>query len=148
MKRTVKSVLAVLLTAALLLGACSAALAAAKPRYVVLGDSIAYGSGLSNPTKAVYGKIVADTNGYEYENYAIPGHTTQNLLRRLENDKVRAAVKKADIISISIGGNNFLLGDLNADRKDHRGFHRRPRFDRKDDPCAEPGYGHIAADDL
>ena len=112
MKRTLKSVLAVLLTAALLLGACSAAFAAAKPRYVVLGDSIAYGSGLFNPTNAVYGKIVADTNGYEYENYAVPGHTTQNLLRRLENDMVNAAVKNADIISISIGGNNFLLGDL------------------------------------
>ena len=88
--------------------------AAARPRYLVLGDSIAFGSGLSNPRQAVYGKIVADTNGYEYENYAVPGHTTGNLLRRMEDPTVRQAIENADIISISIGGNNFLLGNLNG----------------------------------
>lgn len=115
MKKRSRSVLSVLLTLVLLLCALSVAAGAAQqPRYVVLGDSIAYGSGLFNPTEAVYGKIVADTNGYAYENYAIPGHTTDNLLRRLENSAVSAAVGAADIISISIGGNNFLLGDLNG----------------------------------
>ena len=83
-------------------------------KYVVLGDSIAYGSGLLNPTKAVYGKIVADTNGYDYENFAIPGHMTEDLLRRLDQNAVSSAVSEADIISISIGGNNFLRGNLAA----------------------------------
>ena len=82
------------------------------PFYLVLGDSIGYGSGLSNPKEAVYGRIVADTNGYAYANDAIPGYTTQALLRLMQTDNVKADIEKADIISISIGGNNFLLGNL------------------------------------
>lgn len=110
-----KKIIAVLLCAALLFGAMSVLAAAAdRPLYVVLGDSIAFGSGLSNPRDAVYGRIVADTNGYDYQNYAVPGHTTGNLLRRMEDQTVRAAIRTAEIISISIGGNNFLLGDLNS----------------------------------
>ena len=105
---------ALILCAAMLL--CSFGLSAfaedEKLFYLVLGDSIGYGSGLSNSREACYGKIVADTNGYDYANDAIPGHTTKNLLSRLENESVRDHVKQADIISISIGGNNFLLGNL------------------------------------
>ena len=83
-----------------------------KVFYLVLGDSIAFGSGLTNPREACYGKIVADTNGYEYVNHSIPGHTTTNLINRLSEEAVIEAVKKADIISISIGGNDFLLSDI------------------------------------
>ncbi|MBQ3006877.1 MAG: hypothetical protein IJD78_04870 [Clostridia bacterium] len=85
---------------------------AEKPFYLVLGDSIAYGSGLSNPREACYGKIVADTNGYEYVNHSIPGHTTTNLINRLNDETVISDLKKADIISISIGGNDFLMSNL------------------------------------
>ena len=110
-----KRILAVLLSAVLLLSLCTVALASAdRPFYLVLGDSIAFGSGLANPREAVYGKVVADTNGYDYANYAVPGHTTANLMKRMENETVRDAIARADIISISIGGNNFLLGNLNA----------------------------------
>lgn len=83
-----------------------------KPFYLVLGDSIAYGSGLSNSREACYGKIVADTNGYDYVNHSIPGHTTTNLINRLKDETVIADLKKADIISISIGGNDFLMSNL------------------------------------
>lgn len=83
-----------------------------KPFYLVLGDSIAYGSGLSNSKAACYGKIVADTNGYEYVNHSVPGHTTTNLINRLSNETVIADLEKADIISISIGGNDFLMNNL------------------------------------
>lgn len=83
-----------------------------KPFYLVLGDSIAYGSGVSNSTQACYGRIVADTNGYDYANHAIPGHTTTNLINRLKEDVVIADLEKADIISISIGGNDFLMSNL------------------------------------
>ena len=83
-----------------------------KPFYLVLGDSIAYGSGVSNSTQACYGRIVADTNGYDYANHAIPGHTTTNLISRLKEDVVIADLEKADIISISIGGNDFLMSNL------------------------------------
>lgn len=83
-----------------------------KPFYLVLGDSIAYGSGIANAREACYGKIVADTNDYEYANYAVPGHTTTNLINRLSNEEVITALEKADIISISIGGNDFLMSNL------------------------------------
>ncbi|MBR4766318.1 MAG: hypothetical protein IK085_06105 [Clostridia bacterium] len=83
-----------------------------KPFYLVLGDSIGYGSGLKNSKDACYGRIVADTNGYDYANDAVPGHTTQNLLSRLAVPSVKEHVQNADIISISIGGNNFLLGNI------------------------------------
>lgn len=80
--------------------------------YLVLGDSIAYGSGLTNPEAACYGKIVADTNGYEYANHSVPGHTTANLITKLKEEEVIADLEKADIINISIGGNDFLKSDL------------------------------------
>lgn len=83
-----------------------------KPFYLVLGDSIAYGSGITNSREACYGKIVADTNGYDYANHAIPGHTTTNLINRLKDETVIADLEKADIISISIGGNDFLMSNL------------------------------------
>lgn len=83
-----------------------------KLYYVVLGDSIAYGSGISNSREACYGKIVADTYGYDYANHAIPGHTTTNLIKRLGEETVIADIKKADLISISIGGNDFLMSNL------------------------------------
>lgn len=108
-----KKILSVLLCVALVLSAfCTLSFAEGKPYYVVLGDSIAYGSGLINSRSAVYGKIVADTNGYDYDNFAIPGHTTKNLLSRLNNENVSEAVAAADIIGISIGGNNFLTDNL------------------------------------
>lgn len=80
--------------------------------YLVLGDSIGYGSGIKNSKSACYGKIVADTNGFDYANHAVPGHTTTNLLEMLGTEKVIEDVKKADIISLSIGGNDFLMSDL------------------------------------
>ncbi len=83
-----------------------------KPFYLVLGDSIAYGSGISNSKEACYGKIVADTNGYDYANHSVPGHTTTNLINRLSEEAVIADLEKADIISISIGGNDFLMSNL------------------------------------
>ena len=111
-----KKVLSVLLCFAMLFSILSVTAFAAEEttRYVVIGDSIAYGLGLSNAGEADYGKIVADTNGYSYENYAIPGHTTGNLIDRMKNDTVKKAIQNADIISVSIGGNNFLLGNLGA----------------------------------
>lgn len=109
-----KKILSVILALVMCFGALSITSSAKedKPFYLVLGDSIAYGSGLGNPTDACYGKIVADTNGYEYANYAVPGHTTTNLIARLAQPEVVEALEKANIISISIGGNDFLLGNL------------------------------------
>ncbi len=107
-----KKLLALLLCAALcacLLAPCSAA---SRTSYLVLGDSIGYGSGLSNPKEAVYGRIVADTIGADYRNDAVPGFSSQNLLALMKTDRVKDDIRKADIISISIGGNNYILGNM------------------------------------
>lgn len=80
--------------------------------YVVLGDSIAFGSGMVNTVDACYGKIVAETNGYNYSNHSIPGITSGVLLGMLETEPVLERIKEAEIISISIGGNNFLTNNI------------------------------------
>ncbi len=80
--------------------------------YVVLGDSIAFGAGMINTVEACYGKIVAETNGYNYVNHSIPGITSGVLYDLMQSDEVLESVKNADIISISIGGNNFLTNNI------------------------------------
>lgn len=112
MKNLKKSVAVLLCLVMMLMSLSAVAFAEEKQFYLVLGDSIGYGSGIRNSQDACYGKIVADTNGYEYANHAIPGHTTTNLIARLKEDVVKADVEKADIISISIGGNDFLMSNL------------------------------------
>ncbi len=83
-----------------------------KLNYLVLGDSIAYADGIVNAKQACYGKIVADTNDYDYKNLAVNGYTSSDLLSYLSVDYVAEAVTQADIIQISIGGNDFLRSNL------------------------------------
>ena len=113
MKKTARFT-SILLAAILILGCFSVAAFAAEDRltYLVLGDSIGFGSGLKNPDEANYGRIVADSNGYDYINDAVPGHTTGDMLIRISEPQVIEDIKSSDIISISIGGNNFLLDNL------------------------------------
>lgn len=109
-----KKIISVLLSLLLVFGTMGICVYAEEnPYYVVIGDSITYGSGLRNPVKACYGRIVADTNGYDYVNHAIPGYTTTNLISHLMKNEVAEDIKKADIISISIGGNDFLMNNMN-----------------------------------
>ena len=90
-----------------------------KLNYLVLGDSIAFGYGILNRDNAVYGKIVADTNGYNYSNMSYGyGETTRSLYFTVEVDEeVRKLIKDADIISISIGANDYFLGNTGLDYK-------------------------------
>lgn len=108
MKRFAK-LISLVLVVSIISGVCAVgAAAASRPWYLLLGDSIAYGQGLSNPQEACYGKIVANTNKYSYMNDAISGITSTVLLSLLSEDLIKNDVKKADIITISIGGNDFL----------------------------------------
>lgn len=81
-------------------------------KLVVLGDSIAQGYGLKNIKETAYGALISEANGYDYVNHAIGGHTTYNLNKRLQEPEVIEDVEDADIIAVSIGGNNFLLGGM------------------------------------
>ena len=109
--KAVKKIIAIVLTVALCLGILSVSVCAKeKLNYLLLGDSIAEGFGITNPNDASYGKIVADTNGFNYKNDAVMGRNSVGLVNRLTNDEEYINdVQWADIISVSIGGNDFLL---------------------------------------
>ena len=107
--KKMKKAAAVILAAAMILSLCAFGASAAKrPTYLLLGDSIAYGQGIVNSRDACYGRIVANTNNYNSANDAISGTTSGALLLLLKDDEIIKDVKKADIITISTGGNDFL----------------------------------------
>ena len=108
-----KKTLCLLLAACLLLTCALPAFAAEERKnYVVLGDSIAQGYGVYNRKDAAYGKIVADTNGYNYANFGVNGLRSWDLIEQLKTNEVASAVAAADIISLSIGGNDYLQQNL------------------------------------
>lgn len=80
--------------------------------YVVIGDSIARGAGVYNSADACFGRIVADTNGYDYVNFGIDGYTSWQLKDYIRSGNVTAALAEADVISVSIGGNDYLQQNL------------------------------------
>ena len=89
---------------------------------VSLGDSIARGYGCQ-PEEA-YGSLLADYIGglvmpapfqVRYVNYGTDGDTAADLLEKLTGrEDVRASVRAADILTISVGGNDLIhqLSDL------------------------------------
>ena len=110
--KNAKKLLSILLALVMLVLCGLPALAEEPLHYTVIGDSIGYGSGIINSREACYGKIVADTNGYVYANHSVPGHTTGDLLTVLEDEAVRENLRSTDIVSLTIGGNNFLRGNI------------------------------------
>ncbi|MGN1118450.1 MAG: GDSL-type esterase/lipase family protein [Acutalibacteraceae bacterium] len=110
-----KKLISVLLALVMLISLSVPAFAAEeKLNFLSLGDSIAAGAGLLMPSRQAYGAIVSNTNGYNFKNDAVSGHTTQNMLRRINEKRVADDIKNADIICISIGGNNFLHDNVVA----------------------------------
>lgn len=110
--KTAKRIIAVFVAFVMLLSCLvvSASAADEKLNYLVIGDSIAEGFGVTNRDESAYGKIVADTNGYNYKDLGHMGYTSDYLLELLEtNATYEYYVKWADIISVSVGGNDFLL---------------------------------------
>jgi lysophospholipase L1-like esterase len=84
-------------------------------RYVALGDSIAYGLGVEEPTKEGYVYLYHDWLEEKFDkkikltNLGVPGWTSTDLLDKLKNnEEFRKAVRKADIITLDIGGNDLL----------------------------------------
>lgn len=110
MKKTVSLALAVLMA----LSVCVCAFAQKDVlSYVAVGDSIAFGAGVYNSTEACYAKIVADTNGYNYKNDSVSGFKSAQLLEYLKtNDEAIEDIANADILTLSIGGNDFIQEKL------------------------------------
>lgn len=86
--------------------------------YVALGDSVPYGAGDVDGRSFVprYARLIERDTGasVRVHNLATDGGTARDLLGQLRDDpKVRRALKSAEILTISIGGNDLEshLGD-------------------------------------
>ena len=90
-----------------LLMSTSAALAEDPPVYVALGDSITAGYGLPEGEKC-FAEIVALEGGYGLINYGVSGHTVPDILAQLADPAVLADVARAEIITITCGGNDLM----------------------------------------
>ncbi len=77
-------------------------------KFAVLGDSIASGYGLDN-AHTCYASLISAEKSYHLTNDAVPGHTTLDLLNVICNsENARKAISNADLISVSIGGNDLI----------------------------------------
>jgi lysophospholipase L1-like esterase len=79
--------------------------------YTALGDSIATGVWATSGYVSVYGDhLRADVGpSVQLTNLAVNGWTTSDLLGALRsNDRYRGAVQAADVVTLSIGGNDLL----------------------------------------
>ncbi|MCL2513278.1 MAG: GDSL-type esterase/lipase family protein [Oscillospiraceae bacterium] len=114
--KTVKKLISITLCAVLLLlplGLISTAADTYGPgsKFVVLGDSIAAGEGASEGAKC-YAKLIADEKNFELSNFAVGGHDSFQLMEVMEDEAVRDAIAEADIINLSIGGNDLLHANV------------------------------------
>lgn len=101
--------LGVVLCGALVLWAGPVAMAQWEegPYYVALGDSISSGYGLEEDAQR-FTQQVAWENGCTLISLAQSGETSHTLLERLQDPQVMEAVSQADMISVTIGGNDLM----------------------------------------
>ncbi|MCL2106086.1 MAG: GDSL-type esterase/lipase family protein [Oscillospiraceae bacterium] len=112
MKKNMKRLAAGLLCAALVwlfFGLISYANPPEEPlKLLVLGDSIAAGSGVNDKNDA-YAWLVAEEKGYALSNRGAGGDSSALMRVKVETDEaIREEIAGADIIAVSIGGNDFL----------------------------------------
>jgi len=106
------SVLLVLALGCALTATAARAAYGAGTKFVVLGDSISAGEGASDPAKA-YARLIAGDKNFSLANFAVGGHTSDDLLEILaENEDAVQAIREADIINLSIGGNDLLRSNV------------------------------------
>ncbi len=107
MKKRILSILLALCMTALLMP--MTVLATGKT-YLALGDSISTGYGLANATTEAFPAIIKSQLGDRYTlvNKAVNGETTASLLSRLSTAEYQNAVAAADLITITIGGNDLM----------------------------------------
>ncbi|WP_186725643.1 GDSL-type esterase/lipase family protein [Planomicrobium sp. CPCC 101110] len=98
--------------------------------YVALGDSLAAGQTPYSEIDAGYADLIAEEleSQEQLEKYtkelAVPGYTTDDILKQLETENAKETVQTADLITISAGANDLLRlvrvdpasGELGFDR--------------------------------
>lgn len=81
---------------------------AAEGVYVTLGDSITAGYGLGTDEKS-FPEIVSGDRGYELRNHgSSDGFTSSDLVAQLGDEAVAADVAEADVITVTVGGNDVM----------------------------------------
>ena len=105
-----RRLLSVLLSLCLMLGLLPTAAFAQGEVYVALGDSISTGYGLTD-SYACFTRQIAASKSYALKSHAVDGATSSTLLAKLSDPAVAADVASADVITITIGGND-LMGAL------------------------------------
>ncbi|WP_114569809.1 SGNH/GDSL hydrolase family protein [Exiguobacterium flavidum] len=78
--------------------------------YVALGDSLTRGVGASsgNSYAAIVSKELKKDDEIErFQNLAVSGARTEDLLKQLEQKEVRRSLSEAKVISLTIGGNDL-----------------------------------------
>ncbi len=73
----------------------------------LIGDSITEGYGLSEG-EMNYGDFLAEYFNASVDNFAVSGLTTEGQLEKLNEEEVKNSIKNADIICLSIGGNDLI----------------------------------------
>lgn len=76
--------------------------------YLALGDSISTGYGLANQESEAFPALVAKEYNFNLDNQAVDGLTSDGLNSLIENGELDDNIKKADVITITIGGNDLL----------------------------------------
>ncbi len=119
----IKKVIVTLLITAVVASLCLCAAGCDKePLLIVyLGDSIGEGiagiSPVSERERNAYYGIIGIRNEYEFRNRAVSGHQTKDMLEIIKREDedvkmTRTLLTDADIIHVSILGNDLLLEDL------------------------------------
>lgn len=75
--------------------------------YVALGDSVSSGYGLEEQAQK-FTQQVARENGFQLTSLAQNGETSQTLLERLQDPEALQAVTQADVITVTVGGNDLM----------------------------------------
>ncbi len=99
----------ILLSLALLLCLLPSPVLAADSRtYLALGDSITTGYGLASDSESFPSLVSAELEGFALTNLASDGERTDTLAEKLASAEYQQAVAKADVITLTIGGNDFM----------------------------------------
>lgn len=117
MKKTKLLVMVVLLVSVLILPTFAVSAAAPTIRLVGLGDSIGYGYSAVQYGYPGYNDLLANAigsygNSDYYKNLSVPGMTSTTILPVINGNIT--AIRKANIITVSIGSNNLLGPVINA----------------------------------
>lgn len=85
-----------------------------KIHYVAIGDSLTEGIG-DQTGRGGFVPIIADDlkeryklTSIEVENYGVAGERSDQILKRMKDDKIMKNIKSADFVTLTVGGNDLM----------------------------------------